>query len=242
MRATRRGCGPRDEAARNTTEAVGNTTRLRATRRGCGQHDEVACNATEAAYGATRIRAIRRGFGQRDEDMGSATRLRFAYLNSLRSLTPTALASSNDVHRESHPSPVASLPPLPSAIRLPRGEGTRWGKLSRESNIESFSPPQREKVALNAVKGRMRGRPRARTQRLPSPHLSRQRHSPVILSEVVGGCERKDLKLRKTRPVPRFAHFEILTLTHTHPPSLRMTGVWTQPTSPASIIVSATKL
>jgi len=38
------------------------------------------------------------------------------------------------------------------------------------------------------------------------------------------GVKRKDLKIRRTWHVPHVTHFEILSLTPTHPASLRMTG------------------
>ena len=64
---------------------------------------------------------------------------RFAHLEILSLARTHPPCASNDIHRESRPSPVASLPPLPSAMKPPRGEGTRR---------RNFSSPQRGEAVL----------------------------------------------------------------------------------------------
>jgi len=78
------------------------------------------------------------------------------------------VCDSNDTHRENAPHPAFGHP-LPSAIKLPRGEGTRWDGLARRHN-RAPSPLVRGEGAQRADEG------------LSSPQQWRQRHSKLRMS------------------------------------------------------------
>jgi molybdate transport system substrate-binding protein len=112
------------------------------------------------------------------------------------------------------------------AYEVPRAQGPKisypFALLRDAENRQAatrFLAYLKSKAALNIFA--KHGFPEGRGQRAEGRST---KIPPSSLARWLGGRERKDLKLRKAWPVPRFAHFEILSLTHTRPPCAQNDG------------------